>query len=346
MFFRALACLPALTGAWRHRGGGLARSVGAWAETNVDESVFDEPQLGPPTARRGGQHEPPGPGADRRGDGPPGDGAVRVERQSPGVGPQRRADAAGTDPRGPVHRGQRAVPDRHGPLCRRHLPGRHADRADRRRGVVGPPLPGLERSGHPTVGGGRAQHRAVAAPGAGHGVHRARAVRGRRVAVAECAARRRRRGAASAGFRAPVTARGPAALRRRRLRHGQRPGRAVQRGARRPGPRSAARLPPARRRLRWRRPAGRALSAGAHDAQESHTVPQHLVLPPPQARPRRGWSVRRARPRRRRGPRDRRGRHRAGVERPGIPHPHRPGGRPAATGGRGRAFRLVVRSAR
>ncbi len=52
MFFRALACLPALTGAWRHRGGGLARSVGAWAETNVDESVFDEPQLGPPTARR------------------------------------------------------------------------------------------------------------------------------------------------------------------------------------------------------------------------------------------------------------------------------------------------------
>jgi anaerobic selenocysteine-containing dehydrogenase len=52
MFFRALACLPALTGAWRHRGGGLARSVGAWAETNVDESVFDGPTLGPPKARR------------------------------------------------------------------------------------------------------------------------------------------------------------------------------------------------------------------------------------------------------------------------------------------------------
>jgi anaerobic selenocysteine-containing dehydrogenase len=52
MFFRTLACLPALTGAWRHRGGGLARSVGAWAETNVDESVFDRPSLGPPAARR------------------------------------------------------------------------------------------------------------------------------------------------------------------------------------------------------------------------------------------------------------------------------------------------------
>jgi anaerobic selenocysteine-containing dehydrogenase len=52
MFFRALACLPALTGAWRHRGGGLARSVGAWAETNVDESVFDDVPFVPPTARR------------------------------------------------------------------------------------------------------------------------------------------------------------------------------------------------------------------------------------------------------------------------------------------------------
>jgi anaerobic selenocysteine-containing dehydrogenase len=52
MFFRALACLPALTGAWRHRGGGLARSVGAWAETNVDESVFDDASMVPPVERR------------------------------------------------------------------------------------------------------------------------------------------------------------------------------------------------------------------------------------------------------------------------------------------------------
>jgi anaerobic selenocysteine-containing dehydrogenase len=52
MFFRALACLPALTGAWRHRGGGLARSVGAWIDVNVDESVFDAPPLGPAAGRR------------------------------------------------------------------------------------------------------------------------------------------------------------------------------------------------------------------------------------------------------------------------------------------------------
>jgi anaerobic selenocysteine-containing dehydrogenase len=52
MFFRTLACLPALTGSWRHRGGGLARSVGAWAEVNVDDSVFDAPRLEPPGGRR------------------------------------------------------------------------------------------------------------------------------------------------------------------------------------------------------------------------------------------------------------------------------------------------------
>jgi anaerobic selenocysteine-containing dehydrogenase len=41
MFFRALGCLPVLTGAWRHRGGGLSRSVGVWSEPQADDSVFD-----------------------------------------------------------------------------------------------------------------------------------------------------------------------------------------------------------------------------------------------------------------------------------------------------------------
>lgn len=47
MFFRTLACLPTLTGAWRHRGGGLARSVGSWSSVDVDDSVFDAPHLWP-----------------------------------------------------------------------------------------------------------------------------------------------------------------------------------------------------------------------------------------------------------------------------------------------------------
>lgn len=41
MFFRTLAILPVLTGAWRQQGGGLARSVGSWADSQVKDGVFD-----------------------------------------------------------------------------------------------------------------------------------------------------------------------------------------------------------------------------------------------------------------------------------------------------------------
>ena len=41
MIFRALACLPTVTGQWRHLGGGLSRSVGSWSGEFVDDSVFD-----------------------------------------------------------------------------------------------------------------------------------------------------------------------------------------------------------------------------------------------------------------------------------------------------------------
>ena len=43
MFYRTLACLPVLTGAWKDRGGGLSRSVGVWSEDQADDSVFDVP---------------------------------------------------------------------------------------------------------------------------------------------------------------------------------------------------------------------------------------------------------------------------------------------------------------
>lgn len=45
MFHRTLACLPALVGAWRDRGGGLARSVGSWQEQLVDDAAFGRPDL-------------------------------------------------------------------------------------------------------------------------------------------------------------------------------------------------------------------------------------------------------------------------------------------------------------
>jgi hypothetical protein len=45
MLFRTMACLPTLTGAWKHRGGGLSRSVGSWFNDFVDDSVFDSEHL-------------------------------------------------------------------------------------------------------------------------------------------------------------------------------------------------------------------------------------------------------------------------------------------------------------
>ncbi|MGA1594678.1 MAG: molybdopterin-containing oxidoreductase family protein [Ilumatobacteraceae bacterium] len=45
MFFRTLACLPALTGAWRDRGGGLSRSVGSWQEELIDDVALERPDL-------------------------------------------------------------------------------------------------------------------------------------------------------------------------------------------------------------------------------------------------------------------------------------------------------------
>lgn len=62
MFFRALTCLPLLTGAWRYRGGGYSRSVGSYNSANIDDSVFDVAHLADGRERRGlsmnrlGQH--------------------------------------------------------------------------------------------------------------------------------------------------------------------------------------------------------------------------------------------------------------------------------------------------
>lgn len=45
MFFRTLACLPALVGAWRDRGGGFSRSVGSWSSAIIDEAALERPDL-------------------------------------------------------------------------------------------------------------------------------------------------------------------------------------------------------------------------------------------------------------------------------------------------------------
>ena len=44
MFYRTLAVLPALVGAWQDRGGGLARSVGSYQDALVDEAALVPPR--------------------------------------------------------------------------------------------------------------------------------------------------------------------------------------------------------------------------------------------------------------------------------------------------------------
>ncbi|MGB0112198.1 MAG: molybdopterin-dependent oxidoreductase [Ilumatobacteraceae bacterium] len=45
MFHRTLACLPALTGAWAERGGGIAKSVGSYSDALVDLPAYMRPDL-------------------------------------------------------------------------------------------------------------------------------------------------------------------------------------------------------------------------------------------------------------------------------------------------------------
>ena len=45
MFYRTLAVLPALVGAWQDRGGGLSRSVGSYHDALIDEAALTRPDL-------------------------------------------------------------------------------------------------------------------------------------------------------------------------------------------------------------------------------------------------------------------------------------------------------------
>ena len=145
MFYRTLACLPALVGAWSDRGGGLARSVGSWQSLLVDDDALDRPDLlGDRNPRwfnmsRLGEVLTDVRSACARDD--------RVELQPAGDRAERRADEARPRARRPVHDRPRAVPHRHGPVRRHRAPGDHADRGDRRGDGMGAPVDGLERGG-------------------------------------------------------------------------------------------------------------------------------------------------------------------------------------------------------
>ena len=57
MAFRTLACLPVLTGAWRHRGGGLSRSVGALQHSTLNLAGLLMPHVHRPGVRTHNQRD-------------------------------------------------------------------------------------------------------------------------------------------------------------------------------------------------------------------------------------------------------------------------------------------------
>ena len=289
MFFRTLACLPALVGAWRDRGGGLARSVGSWQDALVDEDALARPDLlaGRDAARA--QHEParrdpaPTPTLD-----PPVKAMIVWNSNPLVIVPNAELIRRGHGPRRPVHRGARAVPHRHGAAtptscCRPRRRSRPTDVVT----VVGPPVDGLERGRHRAARRGRAATASCFRRLAGAmGLTEPALFDDDMTRAARRAADGRPRRAAArrldARCRTPRTAaRGATAgSRPRRARSSSSASGCAAMGQPALPTFVAAARGPARRR----RPA-RALPAAAADAQAPHPVPELRLLAAAQARP-------------------------------------------------------------
>ena len=139
---RTIACLPALVGAWRDRGGGILGPTAWAAYSPLDQDALRRPAAG--HARR--QHGPPRARADRARPARP---RARGLQLQPGHdGARQHARHAGAGARRPLHRRPRALPDRHRPLRRRRAAGHDPGRARRPRAVVGPHVRHLQRAGH------------------------------------------------------------------------------------------------------------------------------------------------------------------------------------------------------
>ena len=131
---RAVASLAAVTGAARHRGGGLIRSTQVYFDTALadlappagPQRVINMSSLGevlcrtadgPPVSALTSRHEREPSGAvGGPADGAAGDGAGGVRLQPSGDRARPEPSDRGARTRRPVHRGHRAVHDRHRPL--------------------------------------------------------------------------------------------------------------------------------------------------------------------------------------------------------------------------------------
>ena len=304
---RTIASLPALTGAWRDRGGGCSYIPTATAARRELAPARAATTCVPARCARStcpsSATRSPTPSSTRR------SRRSSCWNSNPAsIAPDQERVLAGLRARGPVHRRARAVHDRHGRARRRGAARHDPARAPRRGLLLGPPLPDLERAGDRAARRGQAEHRGLPAA--------RRAPRARRPVLPRDATREmvdsmlaaspavsgRDRGAARArlGSRstwARAARRTPRAASGTVTRQGEaaRPLRAARRGG--------------------RRGAGRALPAGAHHAEDP-PLPQLDVREPgaPALGP---AGARGGRPSRRRaGARHRRRRARARVQRP------------------------------
>ena len=176
--YSTIASLPALTGAWRDRGGGCSYIPIATAAAVSSHPLEGEDLLPGPCAP---EHGPARHRAHRRGARPADQGARLLELESGVDRSGSGARARGAAARGPVHRRAGAVHDRHGDPRRRGASRNHSARAHGRGLLLGPSLPDLERAGGRAAGGGQAEHRGIPAarraPGAGPTRASARATR-------------------------------------------------------------------------------------------------------------------------------------------------------------------------
>ena len=167
---RAITCLPALVGAWRHVGGGTMEMPIWEFPTRFDAICMTGVDSG---GHPGGQRARPGHGAHRRDGARPADQvAVRLQLQPGVAGPSAGEDDAWPDARRPVHRRQRALHHRHSEIRRSAAAGHHAGRAARHHGDLGSPVHLTEPAGDRAARGVRAQRRAVPAAGQDDGVRR------------------------------------------------------------------------------------------------------------------------------------------------------------------------------
>ena len=129
---RTIACLPALVGAWRERGGGIL------GPTVVGRVQPARPGRARRPAARHARASTWSASGTRSTELEPPVHALVVYNSNPADHRARQhARRAGPGARGPLHRRARALPDRHGPLRRRRAAGHHAGRARRPRALRG-----------------------------------------------------------------------------------------------------------------------------------------------------------------------------------------------------------------